>query len=858
MHFFLRSLASCLLCVLLWMHVPVTFADNVAMPSITLSPGDTVEIGTDTQAKSPQYSWVLTKDRQFISAQRTPFFRMRVTEPGQYLLDVNIQDAEHAITEYRAFTILVQDAPAPLPPLPPADSNTTPLLAILSTNPPISSGLIHLPKEGGFVKIDPLASRGKIARYDIDLNLALDSNGDGNPTNDRDADQTIFSLSGTPLYYYAIPSSTSRSFAVSVSGNGSFPPSTVQAAIAFSGLLPNEPSLPSVVSSSQSTQNPGSPIVVESLGASHRFSLLLPQELKQKQLLSEWDFGDHTKSLLLRPEHTYSASGVYPVRVLLRDITNGEVLFSFTDSISIQILSAETSSSSSIRSSSVSSSSAQSSQSASWFAGVSFASLFSVLLIVFFLLAIGIALFLILQFIKQKMGQKLADTLETIEQKIAPTSKEAILENVEPIKLAKPTAPSKTISSSQPPTQSEDVQADFTTTTRTNETPLAQSGPVPDWLKKTPSPSSSTPPSRPSPEKKNTLPPPPIFGKDAPTPPSQAPVSPSPSASMPPSPTPAPKSSTATVKPSSPQKTEQKQVKTPESSLKKEERLSSVSPTPVLQNTKKEMPPVAQEKPIASSQNTIKQTPSPTKADAVPASTQKTSLPLPPPLPSTTRANPPLKEVLAPQPLQTPTSDVPASSLPPTPSVTPSSATTGSVIPPRSSVDTTSSAPPVSSNDTTGSVPSSQSNIPRTTPASISSSGKAESSPVLTPSNPPRTDVISQEQQSVSPVQSSRNVSNPPSSSAPAIDTTNKTASPLTSSDAPAQEKPLASLQESPTPSNDLPPTMPTNNTSNVKPPKTPSFGFTDVPLGKVEPPSPILPPDDQPVAFLRMEDTTS
>ncbi len=807
------------------MAMPLVSAQESALPSITLLSGETVEIGTDTRAKKPRYSWVLTKDRQFVNAQRTPFFRARLTEAGRYTLDVNIQDDLQDVTEYRAFTLVVSDQPAPLPPLPPPSTDTTPLLAILTTNPPASSGLIHLPKEGGFLKIDPLESRGKIARYDVDLQLSSDSDGDGNPTNDRDADQTLFSLNGTPLFVYMLPSNDPRSLSLSVRGNRDALFSTIQAPIAFSGLLPSlapSSSLSSSLASSDDRifQNQGSPIVIEKRGAVYHFSLALPQELQQRQLLPEWDFGDRTKSLLLRPEHTYLSTGSYPIRLTLRDITTGEILLAITDSLVVQKDVPVQGVSSSVLSSSASSS--PSSAKTSFFSSLPWESLFSVALIIFFLLVIASAIFLMLQFVKRKMGQKLADTIETLEQKIVTPSKDAILSTVEPVKLTKSTpVPTPTPAlSSDDVLASEEKKTDFTSQTRSNETPLTQSGPVPEWLKKAPSSSSvkesvSDVPPPSTEKKKDTLPPPPIFGKT--TPPASPSSSPSSPSSQTPQPAPSPREKSA----SSPSITPPKASPPP----------SSPAPTP--SPSKEDRPPL-----IVPEKKTEKPSAIATPSVQPPAKPSPSPERTPPPRPAS---------AVAPSPASVkPPASRPLASLAPspTPSATSSSVTTPSVPAPSStptpSVNTRSRvSPPAPLQPSTPPTPA-----PSSAPAVASSSVTPPASMPLTasPINPP----LKREKNDTPPEQEAPTPSITPSSepSSPTPETK------LLEQPAPAQSvsKPLSIATPTPpvTPPSSIPPVLKEEKTIEQTP-------VTPAPIE-----SPSLPSDDEPVAFLRMDDVTS
>lgn len=457
--------------------------------AIQLRAGETLEIATDASTAGAQYSWILTKDRKFLSGQRTRFFQTRLAEPGTYTLDVSIQNPSTGENALRTFTVIVGEAqPQALP----DQTNLTanPLKAVVITDPPSVSGIVTLPPAGGIVKIDSSKSEGKIDKYSIDLDTAVDSNNDGDPANDRDNEGTLSEKGGTPIYLFALPKATPRSIRVSVNDLSGAAPSSVDIPLSFSSTPP----IPS--SSAVPVQNVNGPISMDQHDLTITASVRLDDPaLQGKQLLYEWDFGDRSRSLLTSPTHSYAAAGTYVVTLTVRDISTAAILQSISATVQVSAP-VQTSSSPSPVSSSASSSSSQAQGSASSF---SVWSIIKVAFIILVLLGVAIGLYAGLTWIKRRTTNSIQQTLEKIEENIVKKDpKDAVSEAAAPMKLKKDVVDVIPKKAPEEVVEREKSRTDFQTQQRTNETPVVSAGPVPPWLKNAGAPDSKPPTPTPS------------------------------------------------------------------------------------------------------------------------------------------------------------------------------------------------------------------------------------------------------------------------------------------------------------------------------------------------------------------------
>jgi hypothetical protein len=211
------------------------FANAAEQFSIQIEAGRVFEMTIDSQLAKPEFSWILTRDRKFINAQRAEFFQTRQTVAGTYVLDVNIQDTINNGTEYHVFDLVVNpatDAPRPRRQL------DGPLKAVLSAEPWNGKDTITLPPEGGIVRLDMIQSTGQIATYSLDLDTGVDADGDGDPENDRDNALTAGEKDATPLYVLMMPKDSPRRVILTVTDPDNTQVSKAILNVAFNGMQP--------------------------------------------------------------------------------------------------------------------------------------------------------------------------------------------------------------------------------------------------------------------------------------------------------------------------------------------------------------------------------------------------------------------------------------------------------------------------------------------------------------------------------------------------------------------------------------------------------------------------------------------
>ncbi len=630
--------------------------------TIRVQAGETLEIGTDTASPQSEFSWILTKDRKFQSAQRTRFFQTRLAEPGTYVLDVSVQDPITNENGYRAFTIVVTEPQGNLPT--PRGNKTNPLLAVLQTNSVRIDNTTYVAPEGGILTIDSSGSDGNISSYQIDLDTSVDSNGDGNPENDIDNIGTLSEKFGSPLYVYMLPKNTQRKVRLTVKDLATIEPKTAELNVLFAPA-------PLVSSSSVASSNQNSPVRIERIGFTvHVSANAQNMGVQEKDLLYEWDFGDKSKSLLNAPSHTYSAPGQYVLSLRVLNISNAEVLYQGSDTVFIDALPIASS-----VSSQESSSSSQEPIGTTKDSSVSLKGILQVSFIIILLLGFAIGLYVLFTWIKRKTATGLQKTLEKMEGTI--TQKDSSVDSAKPapmkLKKESPKQEEK-IDPEEAVIDREKAKQEFKSpVNRSNETPMASAGPVPSWLAKAstpavqpPKPQVSSVPAMPKP----TTPPPSAPAPSAPPPPAQdtsvpawlkpAPVKetvPTSSAPVPAKQTPptVPSSPTASASQSTAADTKPKQapvalpppaaISTPKPEIvpppQPAKELAPSVPTPA---------PVPVVKPALPATPTPASTPPPAAKAPVPTKTEETSVVKTPPAPLVSPQNPvPQKQVTDPQ-----------------------------------------------------------------------------------------------------------------------------------------------------------------------------------------------------------------
>ncbi len=438
---------------------------------IRIEAGNILEIGTDTVSAKPDFSWILTKERKFQNAQRSRFFKTRFAQTGVYSLDISVQESESSQNEYNAFEIIVTDPIGGDPPI----ASGGPLKAILKTSPTTINGTVYLPPEGGILSLDGSASTSKIVQYALDLDSGVDTDSDGDPTNDFENLGTYSSETGSPLLYFVTEKGRERNITLTVTDTITGKTDATSVRVIF-GIAPADTGIPQ-------TNDASSPISVQLSDATATFSVRLPEaQTLGKELLYEWNFGDGSRSLLTSPVHTFANAGGYAVSLIVRDITNGQIVYQGSNGLQIETTGIQSSASSS------SQASEQIKPAESSDSGSGIWSLLRVGLIVILLLSFAIGLYALFMWIKRKTAGKLVETFESMEKTIVKGEK-ASEAKPEPLKIKKESTVSE--KQSQTPesiSEREKSKTEFSGTSRNNTVPLSTSGPVPSWLQKTTAP----------------------------------------------------------------------------------------------------------------------------------------------------------------------------------------------------------------------------------------------------------------------------------------------------------------------------------------------------------------------------------
>ncbi len=461
--------------------VLATPANAVTLPTLSLDihAGDMLEMNVDTHLQGGNYSWILTKDHRFLTAQRTMFFQTRQSLPGTYLLDVNVQNDMQ--TEYYAFSINVSpsETSSPMPRI----GGGGPLTAVLTTEPTATNGVVHLPVEGGMLKLDPSLSQGDLTNYMIDLNSMVDSDNDGNPVNDPDTSGTYSERNGTPVYVYMLPGSRGRKVTLTVK-NGAGVSSWTQIEVAFDARPDGN------ASKTISGQNGAFNATIDGQQASFTItdSQITQQDLP---LLYEWDFGDKTKSFLEHPVHQYALPGQYTTTFTARDIRTGQVRATDTAAIIVDAGSAQASSvSASSDQSSVSSRAASIGTSNGL--GSNWLAIIQVVGIILILLSIALGLYFLLHWLKRLTTVSLQKKIETMEGKIfadgKPQSGDVLDAAAVPLQIRKDDKPEQSLS------EREMDRRDFQGPNRDAVSPIIDAGPVPQWLQNAETRADTAPP----------------------------------------------------------------------------------------------------------------------------------------------------------------------------------------------------------------------------------------------------------------------------------------------------------------------------------------------------------------------------
>lgn len=414
-----------------------TSAQEVKTETMTIMRGETFEVFAVHDFLDPSFSWSLTKDGNLIQSSSQPIFRTRIREQGNYVLVASVYNSELTLSKQREFLIRSTETQAQ------TDSSTTNSL-IESTSPRPKNGKVIFGDNTRLLRINPTEQEG--VRLNVDANISIDDNGDGDTNNDSISDTLLFSSDNTPLFLWFTNPVKDQSIAV-------YNERTLEAEIVRITNL-ELAQLEAIEEEKRKKNNPEI-VTTEFTKNTIGFGLEIDEyEWANRPLLLLWNFGDGMQSLLDRPIHTYNSTNDFDVQVTIRDLETNEQLKVFKKIITVTELETFTVPNASTGST-VSSASSQSSQVSS----EQQSSVSSVpekndntktggtLWLILKLLGVGIASVLaglliavIIHFFKKKFNVQ--DILKKSEEKLIKTETPA--ENDEPAPMALPVIESQT------------------------------------------------------------------------------------------------------------------------------------------------------------------------------------------------------------------------------------------------------------------------------------------------------------------------------------------------------------------------------------------------------------------------------
>ncbi len=159
-----------------------------ASGQLIIQPGEPVMISGETTLVDPSTTWTITQAGTVINTLSTPEFEHAFFEPGDYQVTLLVVDAA-GNTEESHLDILVG-----------ASANEQlPLKAVFHSLPAANTaGIVQLDAEKPQVILHAAESAGDIVEYRFDKNIAVDSDGDGDPANDIDNQADASLYTGSP------------------------------------------------------------------------------------------------------------------------------------------------------------------------------------------------------------------------------------------------------------------------------------------------------------------------------------------------------------------------------------------------------------------------------------------------------------------------------------------------------------------------------------------------------------------------------------------------------------------------------------------------------------------------------------
>ncbi len=284
--------------------------------SMTITAGTVFEILGVGDARDTQFSWVLTKNREFIEAARGPIFRIRLAQPGTYLLQGGAFTSESTLKRTSVSITIVPAEHTEIGSGSSFSSQSPGAELLVATDPPLIRDAIPTGPDADIVRLLPIAEDVEL---NLDIDNARDTDGDGDTQNDIDNPTTFFKTDGTPLALWFASDREKRILTIHTETGTEFARTqeiTIfheAEGIARQGILAEK-------------QGPGRVrLRVQFRG----------NEPPEAPLFYRWDFGDDGTSVAETPLHAYTASGSYTVSVEVIDLEMAKTVFAGTKIVSV-------------------------------------------------------------------------------------------------------------------------------------------------------------------------------------------------------------------------------------------------------------------------------------------------------------------------------------------------------------------------------------------------------------------------------------------------------------------------------------------------------------------------------------------
>lgn len=292
--------------------------------AIALRPGGILEVYADTITPDPQISWVFSKGRTFVQAERGPLFSARPTDASEYFLTGEVADS-HGAPKRKVFRIQVsQDSPL----ISQSGKDGSTLVHIFP--PPGENGVTVLRGEQRIVRLDIV--HPDIEQLALDIDSEQDHNNDGDPFNDNILGNSIFQAGRGSLYIWLTPSMQNQKFLFAARlKNGALVTQQVQViSESYEEELQQQIEM-------EEQQRKDRTIIASKLIGEQKYKLSVVAEpgVISGPILYHWDFGDGTQSLMDEPEHKFPETRTYSVHVVARDARTGEEIVKADLSIAV-------------------------------------------------------------------------------------------------------------------------------------------------------------------------------------------------------------------------------------------------------------------------------------------------------------------------------------------------------------------------------------------------------------------------------------------------------------------------------------------------------------------------------------------